>query len=168
MPEIAPFLGAMVCVVLLTTGPVSAATTAIQVPNQSTFEGWPDHHFAEEERNSPNVHESDASAAGDGVSNLMKYALFMDPRKHLEPGRIPVISQVDGRLRLSNSGRTGAEDIDCQVEVSSDLAHWRSGASHVYEIYRYSSRPDVDDVIVESVPEEDVSATFMRLQVVKP
>ncbi len=65
--------------------------------------------------------------AKDGVVNLLKYGLSLDPNAAAGQG-LPVASLQNGFLTLTFRRNKAASDLLYTVQVSSDLVNWRSGA----------------------------------------
>lgn len=134
-------------------------------PDENSFEGWQAIHFTEKERLDPKISGPNVSAAGDGISNFYKYALFLDPKQSIDVSQMPRVTHVKGKTQLKYIERIMAEDIDYEVEISTDSTHWQSGGTHVIETYRHSNRPEVDDVTVEFIPTDDMPRAYMRLNI---
>ena len=90
------------------------------------------------------------SPAGDGVPNLMKYALGLPP---LIPaagvtGSFGFIEKDDDRhLALSFSLNPDAEDISTRIEVSEDLENWHHGEGQTVVISQTASSLHVRDAL---------------------
>ena len=69
-----------------------------------------------------------ANPAGDGVPNVLKYALGLDPNAASVAG-LPVVTRNAGRLQLQFARNTGATDLTLQVQASNDLASWSAVAT---------------------------------------
>lgn len=138
-----------------------------QEPDQNTFGGWQAFHFSESERKDPAISGPDASASGDGISNLFKYALLLDPKVKVDPADIPRVNRDKGKAQLKYVERIMAEDLDYQIEISIDSETWQSGGANVREIYRHSNRPEEDDVVVEFIPTGAIKHAYLRLNVKK-
>jgi hypothetical protein len=90
----------------------SAASTPLQA--------WRLQYFSTTS-NSGNAADT-ANPAGDGLPNLLKYALGLDP---LIPATNPVSYDVEtGYLRLLAPLNPNATDITCSVQVSRNLVNW--------------------------------------------
>jgi len=69
-----------------------------------------------------------ANPAGDGVPNLMKYALGMNPSVNSLTG-LPVTSGSSGFLKIQFNRNLSATDITYAVDASDDLKSWTTIAS---------------------------------------
>lgn len=105
---------------------------------------------------------------GDGMSNLMAYALGLSATN---PARPPTASVAGGRLRLGYPRDTAKNDINVVSEISTDLLTW-------YEVGDEGAPPDFTDTLLASVGtqqtrEASVAVTsgdrlFLRLRVIRP
>lgn len=75
----------------------------------------------------PTIAGDTATPANDGVENLMKYALGMDPNS-VNPLGLPIADFAAGHLRIGFTRY--APDVDYQVEVSDDLSLWSPGSQY--------------------------------------
>ena len=85
----------------------------------------------------PSVPDALANPAGDGLANLMKFALGLNPRLASLTGTPqvfignaagnPVASGETGYLTMSVNRNPAASGLQFKVEISSDLATWQSG-----------------------------------------
>jgi len=107
----------------------------------------------------------EASAAGDGVSNLVKYALGLDPKRPAVAGDLPVgFLDGDGRKSFRFLKPVGLEAL-YQVEASSDLQSWRT------DVVEQVSLEEVEGgslVTVREVLSTPSGRAFMRLCVSLP
>ena len=83
---------------------------------------------------SPTVLMADASPAGDGISNLEKYALGLDPRKPATRG-LPVFTRTGADVEFSFTRRRDAVDILYRVERTTDQSTWQEIWSSTDEAY---------------------------------
>jgi hypothetical protein len=67
-----------------------------------------------------------ATPAGDGVINLMKYTLGLDPRIPASAGSLPELVTIDGQPVFRFTRALSATEVTCIVETSTDLVHWTS------------------------------------------
>jgi uncharacterized delta-60 repeat protein len=107
-----------------------------------------------------------ASALGDGISNLMKYAVGMEPRV-ASPFGLPAISiqEVGGEryLTMIIEKNPEATDVIFRPEISSELdeAAWRSGPAHLEVLENTPERLVVRDLLPVSANDR----RFARLRV---
>jgi pectate lyase len=87
------------------------------------FELWQMEQFTPEQLRDPSVSGPGASPAGDGVSNLVKYALGLPP---LSPavGVLTPFRFEEGRAILTYRRPATATDVTYRLDVSDDLANW--------------------------------------------
>lgn len=101
---------------------------------QTSYEGWMRNHFDEADWDDPAMSGPLANPAGDGIDNLLKYALGLDPARTyaraVPPPEIRVFPDPGGErfLTLSFSHPSERSDIDYQVQLSSDLNAWSESA----------------------------------------
>ncbi len=162
--------------------PFTGADATFTTP--SAVEAWRQQHFGST-ANSGNAAD-DANPAGDGITNLMKYALWMNPA---QPGTQPpaVVTEVSGTryLGLNFPRNPYAYDVIYEVQAAdSPLGPWTtvmsitpgnppSGAGFVDEQVLYmgggfgSAITVVSDVVYarDTVPLGATPHRFMRLQV---
>ncbi len=108
-----------------------------------------------------------AAPAGDGVPNLMKYALGLDPFSPIQPEDLPAAS-VEQELGQSYATLTvnraaQAPDITCTVEVSSNLLTWAAGAGATVTIEDTPTR-----LVVRDATPLGNGPRFLRLVVSNP
>ena len=104
----------------------SAFYTVTVVREVSGYASWQDDVFTSEEQANPSMSGEQASPAGDGISNLMKYAMKLDP-KSSGVANLPRSSARDGHLTLTFRRNKLASDLTYTVQVTSDLtsAEWQ-------------------------------------------
>ena len=96
------------------------------LPSAQTFDTWRVAKFGAN-ANSP-IAAPDADPDGDGVANLLEYALGADP---LSSASRNLPSLVPGAyLTISFSRVTAASDLTYTVQVSSDLLTWLDGSTY--------------------------------------
>lgn len=87
-----------------------------------SFAAWQALHFSADELADPSVSGATANPSGDGLTNLLKYALGLDPH-------IPTVSPVDFAQTPTDwiftySRPTSRPDLTYAVEVSTNLVNW--------------------------------------------
>ncbi len=140
---------------------------AVHLPGDSGggFDVWRALHFSLEERNDLTVSGGEAAPAGDGIPNLLKYAVGLVPYASAGAG-LPKLGVYerdgDAYLSLSIVLAAGVEDVTCSAEVFGAL-----GASAEPAIRARETR--YPDGTKELVFRDDVSMhgqerRFMRLR----
>jgi regulation of enolase protein 1 (concanavalin A-like superfamily) len=116
---------------------------------------------------------STADPDGDGIANLMEYALNLDPNV---PGVIglPVqgTTNVGGNdyLTLTYTRVKSATDISYVVEVSGDLVTWNSGPSYTATVSVTDNPDGITQTVVvrDLVPMGSATSRFIRLKITQP
>jgi len=130
------------------------------------LEAWRNLYFG----NPSNVGEgaNNASPAGDGVPNLVKYALGLNPLVPMTADQMPFgsIQQSGGQpfLVLTVPRQAEAPDVTYLVEVSGDLQTWVNGWPNT------ATLTDIPTSLVvrDNTPVPSAAARFMRLQITNP
>lgn len=140
----------------------------LRVRSGESLSSWQAHHFPGEKFLDPAWSSSEADPAGDGVTNLMKYALGLDPNIPARDG-LPTISTADISderfLILSYTRPKDRTDIEYIVEVSSDLVNWNSGIEYTETLFRVDRDSEELIIVRDLRPLEDGSQRFARLRV---
>ncbi len=128
------------------------------------FDAWRAEHFSQEELEDESISGPEAAPAGDGIPNLLKYALGLGnpkaPARHL----LPQPDVVVGELQLTFPRALSAEDVELFAEFSEDLQTWESGED-VVEIVGTVEDGDIEWVTVRVIaPVADLDRAFLRLQ----
>jgi mannan endo-1,4-beta-mannosidase len=130
----------------------------------SQYAEWLNTWFNPAEAADPSLSGPDADPAGDGISNLLKYAFNLDPRFPAPAHRLPQVATSPEGLTLSFAARRATEDLSWQVEVSADLVEWRHGPEWTEEIDRMAQGP-VDWITVRAkAGPGDSPKGFIRLR----
>jgi hypothetical protein len=113
-----------------------------------------------------------ASPAQDGIPNLLKFALKLDPALPSVSGLPkPVLASISGKTyqTLTYTRVHGATDISYIVEVSNDLVNWYSGPAFTVEATVNSNDDGTDTVTTQELtPASQGVCRFMRLKVTNP
>lgn len=141
---------------------------------QNPFDQWQQQMFTDSQRADPTISGDTATPAGDGITNLMKYALNLSP---LDPGTqglpvsgMTVDSSNNQYLTLSYTQVISAGDITYTTEVSSDMQTWYSGSGYTSPV-SVTNNPDgkTRTVVVQDLtPVSSAAKRFIRLKVTKP
>ncbi len=138
-------------------GGTTIGATITTAPVISTFLAWQLEMFGVDAGN-PLIAGSSASPAGDGMSNLLKYAFGLDP--HVA-GAAPVMGLDGGLLSLTYTKRLAATDLIYTVEWSPDLSGW----SPVGVTEQPQSGNSVTQQILATAPAAPAEVKFLRVRV---
>lgn len=102
-----------------------------------------------------------AAPANDGLQNLVKYALALNPALVASLGQHPTASTAAPYLTLNVPRRTKRTDVDYIVEVSSDLTTWSSGPDNTVTLQ------DDDTLLAvrDATPISGTGRRFIRLKI---
>ncbi len=135
-----------------------------EAPAGATFADWQSVHFTESELVDPAVSGPEAAPAGDGVPNLMKYAMNLDAKVPFIGSDLVSSAFEDGALTLTYLERKDVQDIEYVVESSADLLTWDSGPGSVEEIARVDDG-DVEIVTVRAILTPGQPRAFLQLRI---
>lgn len=134
-------------------------------PAGSPFEEWLTSHFSPDQLGDTSISGPNASPAGDGVANLMKYALGIEPFDFANASRLPQVGQDSGFLTLSFIRMADATDITYNViggdRPDAEGAIWSSTGVP----YGGGVDPFEEVTVSDGVPMSEADARFLRLRV---
>ena len=153
----------------INAGGTGSATVSIFV--QTPYAAWQSEMFSSSQLANPAISGETATPAGDGISNLMKYALDLDPWTN-ETGGLPVASIITtgsgNYLALTYTQVISAVDITYTAQVSTDLQSWYSGTAYT-TLPTATANPDgiTESVTVQAVSpvSSNTPKQYIRLQV---
>jgi hypothetical protein len=123
-------------------------------------------NFSTEELNQESISGGSADPDRDGFSNLMEYALAMNPKLANSP---PIQGGLaDGVLSLTYKRSKTAADLTYLVEVSGDLMTWKSGSSDVGVPVIGNDDGYTQTVVVKDLMAPSPAGRFIRLRVSAP
>jgi hypothetical protein len=100
-------------------------SSIVTTPN--SYAAWAAEFFSSEELADPRVSAPDAVGAADGLTNLEKYALGLDPHAVARAEDLPECGQLDDHWFLWYRRPSDTGDVEYRVEVSTDGgATWTS------------------------------------------
>jgi hypothetical protein len=155
-------------------GPFTFQIDDMQVYSlSSTFSIWQSQKFNSTQLGTPSISGANATPAGDGVSNLMKYALDLSPFVPTTTGLPKVgIINISGSnyLTLTYTQVIADADISYIVQVSGDLKTWKSGSSYTSTVSTTNNGNGTQTVVVRDLTPISTSATkrFIQLEVTLP
>jgi hypothetical protein len=127
---------------------------------------WRANHFGNP--SNVGVGADTATPAGDGVPNLIKYALGLDPYTTAAPSQLPTgsIQPDSGQSYLTLTVNTVAQepDVTYAVEVSGDLQTWTSGPPFTVTLTNTATQLIVRD----NIPFGSAIMRFIHLRVSDP
>ncbi len=98
----------------------SAADAVAVTPVLNPIESWRLKNFGSS--GNSGIAADTFVAAGDGLANIVKYALGLDPRIPAAPGEVPVADTAGGALSITFRRARDASDVTLRVEAANDLA----------------------------------------------
>ena len=133
-------------------------------PPANNLQLWREHYFPDD-LDDQSVSGPEASPAGDGVTNLMKYAMNLSPWESvLMKDLFDLSVSEEGKLVLFYQRRTDIDDVEYIIEVSEDLMDWKSGDPHVTEIV-LDGGSGYEEIEARSALEPTATKGFIRLRV---
>lgn len=159
-----------------------ASSTQATLGTGAVVDSWILQHFTTAELLDDALIADTADPDGDGMANLLEYALGTDPRvasTGQPSGRVdvlggsaqstglfavPTVNLTAGRRYLALTAQrleSVRQDIDYIVEVSTDLIHWRTGDPETVTLL---DSPEVLEVY-SAASLDEVPAQYMRLRV---
>ncbi len=145
---------------------VGSPSTDFVTLRELNVAGWMQTKFTASQLLDPSVSGPMGNPANDGLSNLLKYALNLDPNTPNAAGA-PTLSVINGALALTYTVVKGATDITYTAEVSTDLSQWNSGAGYT-SVYSTVDGGLTETVTVVSSLPVGVGPQFMHLRVSQP
>ncbi len=146
------------------------ATIVISVTSQAIWNGWLTRYFGN--NNDPSVVGSNANPSGDGASNIVKYALNLDPTKSEDSG-VQVSVEPDGHGNFVTSLTYVRRTDDPTLQVSVVGSNSGRLTNNQWDVQQQSVATDQSNVpdgmqrwkAVDSVPlSAGVPRRFLRLE----
>jgi hypothetical protein len=151
------------------SGPGSLAAPAA---GPESFDRWRAANFSALQLADAGQSGETASPAGDGIPNLVKYALHLKPGANGSSGMpVPSVVTLDGTryLALTYTGLRAATDVAYIPEISSDMRSWHSGPAYL-AVVRISTDPGgiTEQITVRDAKPIGASAQqYIRLRIVR-
>ena len=133
-------------------------------PQRHTYRSWSAQFFTPMELADPLVSAAEADASGDGVPNLIKYALGIDPLIRTRAG-LPAAKAESGFLSFSFRRLAKAGDLSLVVEISTDLISWSALTSVATVMENGDGTENL--TFRSDLPLSDQPRQFIRLKVIK-
>lgn len=143
--------------------------TMTVVEEETSFAGWQEENFTtQEELDNELVSGPMAEPAGDGMANLLKYALGL-PAKTVGTASLPrtEVMQLEGEryLTLTFTRPADRSDIDYVVEASGDLKNWPDLAVREDHLTEDNGDGTLSVTYGDTQPIDDSQVRFLRLRV---
>ena len=173
-----------------TTGTWNPSIKAINLGGTSTatlnltvvtpYAGWKSQHFTAGQLLTPAISSDTASPAGDGISNLLKYALGLDPNAAYSISTVLPYSQLSSvsgtnYLTLTFTRNPNAADLTYTVEVTSDLTQsWTAinpfiTTNQLIQGGVFNPATGLQTfIILDNQPSSSGTRRFMRLRISNP
>jgi len=90
------------------------------------YAAWALEVFSSEESHDPEATAPDVVCANDGLTNLEKYALGLDPHLPITAEMRPETGQLEEHFFLWYCRPSDTDDVDYRVEASTDGVNWSS------------------------------------------
>jgi hypothetical protein len=152
---------------------ISPISTFITI-HERAYDTWKNLIFGSN-ANVPAIAGDSSNPAHDGIPNLMKYALGMNPNTNSSVG-LPINGFSNGHLQLSFTRY--AADVQYQVEVSNDLITWNPGSHYgiTADVLNTSVTTDITPLnsplgwtkVQDNTVSTATTKHFMRLKVLLP
>ncbi len=155
------------------TNAAGTGSAVLKISVQSAFMAWQNTYFTAAELNDPTISGPNATPAGDGISNLAKYALGLKPKTD-GTSALPTISFTASGgsrfLTLTYNKSLAASDVTCVVEVSGDLQTWSSGANDTTTVSAINNAAGTMQTVVQRdlTPTGSAAQRFIRLRINQP
>lgn len=144
---------------------VGSSGTATVTIHDLPFDAWRFSQFAADLNDSA-VSGVTADHEGDGIPNLVEYALNLDPNV-ASIAELPVVGINNGALTLSYTHLKSATDITYLVEVTTDLVTWHSGSGYT-SVLQVTDHGATETIQTGSLIPLTTSPQVMRLKVTRP
>ena len=151
----------------LSAGSPANATVTLQ---DKPYDAWRFVRFTSAELSDSAVAGETADPDGDGLPNLLEYALGAEPLAPDSAARRPSAATTpDGRLTLTHFQPSGRDDIAYAVEWAADLAaaSWQSGAGVVTETARVATEGGELVTVQATTDLASSPRQFLRLRVTR-
>lgn len=137
------------------------------------YNTWQIRHFTSTELADPMISGDLADPDGDGIANLMEFALNLDPRQTKTLG-LPMVGQIaiqgSSYLTLTYTQLKTATGITYLPQVSGDLGTWNGGTGYTVAVSTTANADGQTQTVVvrDAVPLSAANKRFARLLVSRP
>jgi uncharacterized repeat protein (TIGR03803 family) len=151
----------------------SGSASLVITVNPTSYAAWQNSRFTAAQLANPTVSGTLAAPAGDGIPNLLKYALNLNPMANGAQS-LPASSMmlINGNyyLTLTYTQALWAGDISYIPEVSGDLQTWNFGPGYLAPVSITSDGDGLTETVTvqDLVPMENGQPRFIRLEITVP
>jgi hypothetical protein len=157
--------GSLVSASASTTFTVNGPRTLLANFQSATLTTWKEDKFSPGDMADPAISGTLADSDGDGFSNLMEYALGMNPKAADQPQLLEG-QVINGHLTLTYMRSKAPGDITFTVEVSDDLQTWTSGPPHTsLPVTTLDTGFNQTIQVSDGIPSPSGGPRFIRLRV---
>ncbi len=155
------------------TNASGTASASLTIDVQTSFLAYENFWFTNSELYDDSISGPLATPANDGITNLMKYALNLEPKVNGTVG-LPAtsITATGGQsyLTLTYTKVIAATDITYTPQVSGDMQGWASGVGATTTVSVTNNPDGRTQTVVERdlTPASGSAKRFMRLKVTRP
>jgi hypothetical protein len=149
-------------------GYASNNTVTSTVTTISPADSWRTQYFGT--TNNSGAAADTNSYAGDGIANLVKYALGMNPTVPTTNG-LPDMKMTNNKLALTFNRQKSATDVVYEVQAAGDLFGFSNATvlwSSATNAYGGGTNASESVTVQDSVPTDSTNRRFMRLQITRP
>jgi hypothetical protein len=150
----------------LSSGTPSTATVTLE---DKSYDAWRFSHFTQAEWAAPALSGPGEDPDGDGLPNLMEYALGGAPKTADAPSHQARVSLIADHLTLDYTRPNSVSDVSYTVEWSNDLQTWSTGNTFIEQV---SSTTNADETITVSTRAVALLSAnpgqFLRLRISRP
>jgi hypothetical protein len=160
-------------ILLSATNGFGSGTAGLVLTVFNRYSAWQQENFTTAQWNTATIGGDTGTPAGDGITNLMKYALDLNPWSSGVSG-LPASGTVSlsgtNYLTLTYTQLIDSPDITYTPQVSGDLKVWNSGTSYTTAPIPTGTSNGVTQTMVvrDLIPISGTNRQFMRLQVSGP
>jgi hypothetical protein len=134
----------------------------------NTYANWKTQVFSAAEQANPAISGESADIMRDGIPNLMKYALGLDPHAYSNSSLPRAYPDSNGFLSMSFTEDSSLTDIYYAVEYSTDCVTWNRGGAYLTQIGNVPQQGTQSLVTYEThVPNTAFHRGFMRLTILE-